>query len=48
MSTAELPASTGRYLASRTIVGPGPDDCWLWTNEPDRDGYGVAHVAGKQ
>ncbi|WP_374460028.1 HNH endonuclease signature motif containing protein [Microbacterium sp.] len=48
MSTAELPASTGQYLASRTTVGPGPDDCWLWTNKPDRDGYGVAHAAGKQ
>lgn len=48
MSTAELPASTGQYLVARTVVGPGPDDCWLWTNRPDRDGYGVAHVAGKQ
>lgn len=48
MSTAELPASTGEYLAARTAVGPGLDDCWLWTNKPDRDGYGVAHVGGKQ
>lgn len=48
MSTAELPASTGDYLAARTAVGPGVDDCWLWTNKPDRDGYGVAHVEGKQ
>lgn len=48
MSTAELPASIGDYLAARTAAGTGENDCWLWTNKPDRDGYGVATVRGKQ
>lgn len=39
---------TEAYLVARTSVGPGEDDCWLWTLKPDRDGYGVAHLAGRQ
>lgn len=38
----------GEYLAARTQVGPGEDDCWLWTLKPDRDGYGVAFFGGRQ
>ena len=48
MSTADLPAPIGDYLAARTAAGPGENDCWLWTNKPDRDGYGVATTTGKQ
>ena len=38
----------GAYLDARTLRGDGPDDCWLWQNKPDRDGYGVANHAGRQ
>lgn len=33
-------------LARKSVVDPATG-CWLWTDAPDRDGYGRLQVAGK-